>query len=99
MTKRYLTVEQRRAAIKLAYSDRNWIDKVDSMPTKQICGIFDNLKKIGMINFDERGNIFFRSKEEVKELKKRRQEAHNGHQITLEEYMKEKENITNGKDE
>lgn len=97
--KRYLSTEQRRSALKLAYSNKEWINKVDSMPNKQVYAVFDKMKKDGIINFDSNGNVFFKSRAEINELKKRREESRNGHQITLEEYMKEKENITNGKDE
>lgn len=90
---RYLTTEQRRSALKLAYTDRNWVNKVEKMPDIQVYAIFDKFRKDGMINFDDNGNIFFRSKEEVKELKKRREESRNGHQITLDEFMTE---ITEG---
>ena len=40
MAKRYLTPEQRRSALKLAYTDRDWVSKVDKMPPKQIYAIF-----------------------------------------------------------
>lgn len=85
--KRYLTTEQRRSAIKLAYNDRNWIDKVNVMSNKQVYAIFDKLKKDGIINLDGNGNIFFRTREEVNELKKRRKEQNRCHQITLDEFF------------
>ena len=84
--KRYLTTEQRRSALKLAYSDRDWVDKVDTMSNKQVYAIFDNLKRKGMIVLDGCGNIFFRTREEVNELKKRRKER-GYHQITIDEFF------------
>lgn len=90
---RYLTTEQRRSALKLAYMDKDWVEKVERMSNTQIYAIFNKFKADGVINFDDNGNIFFRTKEEVKELKKRREEAKNGHQITLDEFMAE---ITEG---
>ena len=91
--KRYLTTEQRRSALKLAYSDRYWIERVDRMPNKQVYAIFDKLRKDGMINFDDNGNIYFRSIQEVKDLKKKRKEEKEGHQITIDEWLKEKEYV------
>lgn len=87
MNKR-LTTEQKRAALKLAYADRDWIDKIDKMPNLQVYAIYDHLCKIGMIYFDEKGNIFFRSKEEVQELKEKRLGVH---QMTIDEWLQEKE--------
>ena len=85
---RYLTTEQRRSALKLAYDDRTWIDKVDRMPNKQVYAIFDTMRKSGQIVFDDAGNLLFRSKEEVRKIK----EARTGyHQITFDEWAKEQE--------
>lgn len=85
---RYLTTEQRRSALKLAYDDRAWIDKVDKMSNKQVYAIFDTMRKSGQIAFDDVGNLFFRSKEEVRKIK----EARTGyHQITFDEWTKEQE--------
>ena len=99
--KRYLTTEQRRSALKLAYSDRDWVDKVDTMSNKQVYAIFDNLKRKGMIVLDGCGNIFFRTREEVNELKKRRKER-GYHQITIDEFfgdlVTQKENERKEKD-
>lgn len=111
MAKRYLTTEQRRSALKLAYADREWVYKVDAMPPKQVYAIFDKLRKDEMINFDENGNIYFRSRQEVNDLKKKRKEAINGHQMTFDEWAKQenekdiqkqrktKEYIQNGKND
>jgi len=90
MAKRYLTTEQRKSALKLAYADRDWVSKVDKMPPKQIYAIFNKLKKDGIINLDGHGNVFFRTREEVNELKERRDGFH---QITLDEYMQSKKDI------
>lgn len=84
--KRYLTTEQRRSALKLAYNDRDWIDKVNTMSSKQVYAIFDNLKKKGMIVLDGYGNISFRSKGEIKKIKEARKER-GFHQITLDEFF------------
>ena len=91
--KRYLTTEQRRSALKLAYSDRNWVEKIDMMPNKQVYAIFDKLRKDEIINFDDNGNIYFRSRQEVRDLKKKRKEEKEGHQITIDEWLKEKEYV------
>lgn len=85
---RYLTTEQRRSALKLAYDDRAWIDKVDKMPSKQVYAIFDTMRKSGQIAFDDAGNLFFRSKEEVRKIK---ESSYRYHQITLDEWAKEQE--------
>lgn len=87
MNKRYLTTEQRRSALRLAYADRDWVNKVDKMKPNQVYAIYDKLRMDGVINFDDKGNIFFRTPEEVKELKKKRQEAKCGHQITFDEFF------------
>ena len=71
MSKRYLTTEQRRSALKLVYGDRN-----------------DKLCKDGVINFDDNGNVFFKTKEELQKIKEARQGFH---QITFDEYLQEKE--------
>ena len=84
---RYLTTEQRRSALKLAYNDRGWISRVDKMPNKQVYAIFDKMRKSGQITYDDAGNLIFRTKEEIKKLK----EAKTGHQITFDEYMKYQE--------
>lgn len=98
---RYLTTEQRRSALKLAYGDdREWIAKVEKMHDKQIYAVFNKLRMDGLINFDQHGNIYFRSREEVNELKKRREIIHSYHQITLDEWLKDnnrKEKKKNGK--
>lgn len=86
--KRYLTTEQRRSALKLAYSTSKWIDRIDDMSDKQVYAVFDKFVKDGLINFDEKGNIFFRSKEEVQELKEKRLGVH---QMTIDEWIQEKE--------
>ena len=88
MPKRYLTTEQKRSALKLAYADREWVDSVDNMPKKQVYAIYDQLKRDGIINFNDDGSIFFRTREEVRELKKRRREARIGHQMTFDEWAK-----------
>lgn len=88
MSKRYLTTEQRRSALKLAYGDRKWIDRVDKMQPKQVYAIFDKLCKDGVINFDDNGNVFFKTKEELQKIKEARQGFH---QITFDEYLQEKE--------
>ena len=85
---RYLTTEQRRSALKLAYDDRAWIDKVDKMPNKQVYAIFDSFRKSGQIAYDNSGNLIFRSKDEVKKLKEAREGVH---QVTLDEYLKDLE--------
>lgn len=98
MAKRYLTSEQRRSALKLAYADRNWVDKVNKMPAKQVYAIFDKLKRDCIINLDSNGNLYFLSRSEANELKRRKEIAHGYHQITLDEFFgdilkeKEKEN-------
>ena len=92
MAKRYLTIKEKRSALRYAYSnDEDWKEKVDHMPTNMICGIFENLRKDGLINFDGDGNIYYRSRAEVNELKKRRREARVGHQVTLDEFLKQEE--------
>ena len=88
--KKYLTTEQRRSALKLAYDSRDWINKVDKMPSIQVYAIFDKLRKDGIINLDEKGNIFYRSREEVKKIKERRSGYH---QITLDEWLEEKSKL------
>ena len=86
--KRYLTTEQRRSALKLAYNTSKWIDRIDDMSDKQVYAIYDHLCEIGMIYFDEKRNMHFRSKEEVQELKERRLGVH---QMTIDEWIQEKE--------
>lgn len=88
MAKRYLTTEQRRSALKLAYNDREWINRVDKMQSKQVYAIYDKFCKDGIISFDDNGNMYFKTKEEVQKLKEARQGFH---QITLDEYLKENE--------
>lgn len=99
--KRYLTTEQRRSALKLAYNDRDWVDKVDTMSNKQVYAIFDNLKRKGMIVLDGYGNISFKSKGEIKKIKEARKER-GFHQITLDEFfgdlVTQKENERKEKD-
>jgi len=94
---RYLTTEQRRSALKLAYSDRKWIAYVDKMPANQVYAIFDKFKKEERISFDNNGNLIFRTREEVEKMKEKRSGYH---QITLDEYLKERNSVnTNGKNE
>lgn len=87
---RYFTTKQKRSALILAYpDDEEWGRKVDKMPDMQVYAIFEKLRKDGMINVNPDGSLSFRSKEEVDELKKRREIVHDKyyHQITLEEYF------------
>lgn len=85
-----LTTEERRALVKMAYcEDKTWFDKVDRMPNLQVYAIFHKMKMDGKIAFCPDGKIYFRSDEEVKELKKKRYESHCGHQITIDEFFGE----------
>ena len=98
MSENDLSTSERRSILKMLrlndFEDfKKWSDQVDHMPTKQVYAIFNKMKADGYINFDGDGKVFFRTKEEVKYLKKMRDEAKNGHQITLDEYLKEKEGI------
>jgi len=86
--KRYLTLDQKRAALKLAYKEQHWVDKVDKMSSMQVYAIFDQFCMNGTIYFDDYKNIHFRSKEEVQELKEKRLGIH---QITLDEWIKSKD--------
>lgn len=100
---RYLTTEQRRSAIMLAYNDRKWLERVRKMPALQVYAVFEKFKKDGVINFDDNGNIYYRTPKEVQKLKIKREEARSGcHQITLDEFFgdlieERKEKDDNGK--
>ena len=103
---RYLTTEQKRYALKLVYAKKEWIDKVNAMSNKQVYAIFDKMKMDGIINFNDDGSIFFRTKEEAKELKERRQGFHQMNFddwakqqeiMKIEKERKEKEKLRNGK--
>lgn len=92
MAKRYLTTEQRRSALRLAYCDRAWTDKVDKMPRLQVYAIFDSFVKTGRIKFDEYGNLHFDNSSKKKEPEKY-------HQITFDEYLKDIEQKRNERKE
>ena len=105
---KYLTTKEKRSLLKLAYVDKDWIDRIDNMPNKQVYAIFEGLKKCGKISFDDNLNIIIRTDEEVKELKDIRQ---GWHQMDFDDWMKiqnqkeidknrkEKEKFKNGQDE
>lgn len=80
-----------------------WEVQVSRMKPNQVWAIYSKFKSEGRIYFDGSGNMYFRSKEEVKKLKERRKkekEKLNGHQIMFDEFfgdlIMEKEK-TNGK--
>lgn len=87
-SKRYLTTEERRSALKLVYKNDDWPGKVDRMSNKQVYAIFDKFRKCGRISYDDYGNMIFRNDEEVKKLQEERSGVH---QLTLDEYLKQKE--------
>lgn len=90
--KPYLSTLARRAAIMQVYHTDEWEDKVQRMSNLQVYAIYDSFCKDGYIWFDECNDMHFRTPEEVKELRRKRKEAHgSGHQITLEEYFKDEE--------
>lgn len=88
----YLSTSARRAAIMQVYKTDEWEDKVQRMNNMQVYAIYDSFCKDGYIWFDDYNDMHFRTPEQVKELRQKRKEAHgSGHQITLEEYLKEEE--------
>ena len=92
MIKRVVTPKEKALAIIKAYNNSpGWEEKVKKMSPWQIFAIYDDLVKRGIIYYDDKKNIRFRTPEEAKELKKRREEFHSDcHQITLKEYFGEK---------
>lgn len=90
--KRNLTSKEKALAVVKAYKNNpGWEEKVKKMSPWQIYAIFDNLVKRGIIYYDDKMNIKYRTPEEAKEIKKRREEFHSDcHQITLNEYFGEK---------
>lgn len=89
---RNITAKEKALAVVEAYKNNpSWEEQVNSMSPWQIFAIYDNLVKRGIIYYDDKMNIKFRTPEEAKELKKRRVEFHSDcHQITLNEYFGEK---------
>lgn len=86
----FLTTAEMATALKNCYEDDiAWKEKVSRMNSRQIYAIFNKLKGEGLINVDGYGNITFRTREEVDELKRRRQMVHDNecHQITLDEFF------------
>ncbi len=90
--KRHITSKEKALAIIKAYKNNpSWEEKVKNMSPWQIFAIYDNLVKRDIIYYDDKMNIKFRTPEEAKELKKRREEFHSDcHQVTLKEYFGEK---------
>ena len=90
--KRRITAKEKALAVVKAYNnDPGWEEKVKNMSPWQIFAIYDNLVKRGIIYYDDKMNIKYRTPEEAKEIKKRREEFHSDcHQITLKEYFGEK---------
>ena len=89
--KRNITSKEKALAVIKAYKNNpGWEEKVKKMSPWQIYAIFDNLVKRGVIYYDDKKNIKYRTPEEAKELKKRREEFHSDcHQVTLNEYFGE----------
>ena len=89
--KRNITSKEKALAVVKAYKNNpGWEEKVKKMSPWQIYAIFDNLVKRGVIYYDDKKNIKYRTPEEAKELKKRREEFHSDcHQVTLNEYFGE----------
>jgi len=92
MVKRKITSKEKALAIIKAYKNNaGWEQKVKKMSPWQIFAIYDDLVKRGIIYYDNKLNICYRTPEEAKELKKRKEEFHSDcHQITLKEYFGEK---------
>lgn len=92
MIKRKITSKEKAFAVIKAYNnDKDWEQKVKKMSPWQIYAIYDNLVKRGIIYYDSKMNIKFRTPEEAKELKTKKEDFHSGcHQITLNEYFGEK---------
>ena len=92
MNKRNITSKEKAFAVIKAYNnDKDWEQKVKKMSPWQIYAIYDSLVKRGIIYYDDKLNICYRTPEEVKELKKRREEFRSDcHQVTLNEYFGEK---------
>lgn len=90
--KRHITAKEKALAVVKAYKNNpDWEAKVKKMSPWQIFAIYDNLVKRGIIYYDDKMNIKYRTPEEAKEIKKRREEFHSDcHQITLKEYFGEK---------
>ena len=90
--KRHITAKEKALAVVKAYKNNSsWEAKVKKMSPWQIFAIYDNLVKRGIIYYDDKMNIKYRTPEEAKEIKKRREEFHSDcHQITLNEYFGEK---------
>lgn len=91
MKKRITSKEKALAVVKAYKNNPGWEEKVKNMSPWQIYAIFDNLVKRGIIYYDDNKNIKYRTPEEVKELKKRKEEFRSDcHQVTLDEYFGEK---------
>lgn len=92
MIKRKITSKEKAFAVIKAYNnDKDWEQKVKKMSPWQIYAIYDSLVKRGIIYYDSKMNIKFRTPEEAKELKTKKEDFHSGcHQITLNEYFGEK---------
>lgn len=90
--KRHITAKEKALAVVKAYKNNpGWEAKVKKMSPWQIFAIYDNLVKRGIIYYDDKMNIKYRTPEEANKIKKRREEFHSDcHQITLKEYFGEK---------
>ena len=94
MAKPHIGTERKRWAIMTAYGgEDSWVRKVSKMPSIQVYAIYDKLVRDGMISVDSSGNFSFKTREAVNEEKKRKNEQVNGHQVTLDEFLKE---VTDG---
>lgn len=93
MVKRKITSKEKALAIIKAYENNaGWEQKVRRMTPWQIYAIYDNLVKRGIIYYDDKMNICYRTPEEAKQIAEMRKELRNGdcHQITLKEYFGER---------
>ena len=90
----YIPVEKRKKAIMKAYNDtESWVLQVNKMPIVQICAIFDNLVRQGRIVVHENGNLSYKTLDDLRKERKLKNEVKCGHQMTLDEWLKEKENL------
>lgn len=92
MMKRTITPKEKALSIIKAYNNNSsWEAKVKEMSPWQICAIYDNLVKRGIIYYDDKLYTHYRTPEEAKKLQKQKEEFHSDcHQITLKEYFGEK---------
>lgn len=74
-----MTTEEMRRHISAMYDGLGWKKKVANMPERQVYAVFMSFEKSGK----------FKTQAQLEALKKKK-EAENGHQMTLDEYLKTK---------